>query len=105
MVAWLADAGCDALHTIDHPARNRTPDGDVSAVADRDARAVITKDADFVDSHILRGRPENLLLISTGNITNNELYALMAPLISEIARGFQTCHFIELSQTGLIFRG
>jgi predicted nuclease of predicted toxin-antitoxin system len=105
MARWLADAGCEALHTLDLPARNRTPDGGVCVQADRDGSVVITKDADFVDSHLLHGSPAKLLLISTGNISNDELHALMVPLIPDLVREFQSCRFIELARTGLIVRG
>jgi predicted nuclease of predicted toxin-antitoxin system len=105
MTGWLTAAGCDAVHTLDLPDGNRTTDDQVNEAADREQRAVITKDADFVDSHILRGRPAKLLLISAGNITNKELEALMAPLIPDIVREFQTNTFVELGRTGIIVRG
>ncbi len=105
MCGWLAAGGCDAIHTLDLPARNNTPDNNVIAFADKEGRAVATKDADFVDSHLLHGRPEKLLLISTGNITNDELAALLTPLISQIVFEFRSCRFIELSRAGLIVRG
>ena len=54
---WLAAAGCDAVHTLSLPAGNRTTDAEIVAAADREDRAVATKDADFVDSHLLQGRP------------------------------------------------
>src|SRR5437868_6847154 len=57
MTAWLAAAGCDAIHTLDLPDANRTTDEQINDVADREQRVVVTKDADFVDSHLLRGRP------------------------------------------------
>lgn len=34
--------GHDAIHTLDLPDRNATTDGEIVAVADRDARIVIT---------------------------------------------------------------
>jgi predicted nuclease of predicted toxin-antitoxin system len=102
---WLEAAGCDALHTLDFSARNRTPDENVASEADRSERAVITKDADFVDSHLLRGSPSKILLISTGNISNDDLYNLMVPLITDPVREFKTGNFIELAQSGLILRG
>lgn len=70
MAAWLTAAGCDAVHTLDLPNASRTTDEQINAVADAEQRVVITKDADFVDSHILHGRPPKLLLISTGNTAN-----------------------------------
>ena len=105
MTQWLIAAGADAVHTLDLPDANRTTDEKVNDVADREQRVVVTKDADFVDSHLLFGRPAKLLLISTGNISNRELEALMVPLIPDIIREFQVHAFLELGRTGLVTRG
>jgi predicted nuclease of predicted toxin-antitoxin system len=105
MTGWLTAAGCDAVHTLDLPDANRTTDEQVIELADREYRVVITKDADFVDSHLLLGRPAKLLLISTGNIRNSELEALIVSLIPDILREFQTSAFLELGRTGIIVRG
>jgi predicted nuclease of predicted toxin-antitoxin system len=105
MTAWLTAAGCGAVHTLDLPDGNRTTDEQINNMADREQRVVVSKDADFVDSHLLRGRPPKLLLISTGNISNRELEALMVPLIADIVREFQTNSFIELGPTGIVIRG
>jgi predicted nuclease of predicted toxin-antitoxin system len=53
----FASSGCDAKHTLELPLGNRTPDVGIIEFADRDQRALITKDGDFVDSHLLAGRP------------------------------------------------
>ncbi len=66
---------------------------------------MITKDADFVDSHLLRGEPAKLLLISTGNINNRELESVMLPLIPQIAHEFEEASLLELGRTGLVIRG
>jgi predicted nuclease of predicted toxin-antitoxin system len=66
---------------------------------------VVSKDADFVDSHVLHGRPAKLLLISTGNISNRELEGLIVPLIPAIVREFQAHPFLELDRLGLVIRG
>jgi predicted nuclease of predicted toxin-antitoxin system len=66
---------------------------------------VVTKDADFVDSHLLRGRPPKLLLISTGNISNRDLEALVVPLIADIVREFGSHSFLELGRAGIMVRG
>jgi predicted nuclease of predicted toxin-antitoxin system len=57
MANWLGSAGCDAVHTLDLPDGNRTTDMQVIEVADREQRVVVTKDADFVNEHVLHGRP------------------------------------------------
>lgn len=76
LVSLLRDAGHESLHTRDLTLQNRTPDEVVNQISLVDKRVVITKDADFVSSHLLQGKPYKLLLVSTGNIKNNELVAL-----------------------------
>ena len=105
MAAWLAAAGCDAVHTPDLPDGNRTTDEQINDVADREQRVGVTKDSDFVDSHLLRGRPAKLLLISTGNISNRDLEALVVPLIPDIVREFGSHSFLELGRFGIVVRG
>lgn len=104
VAAWLRVAGADAVHTLDLPEGNRTADVRVAECADSEERVVVTKDADFVDSHLLSGRPAKLLLISTGNLSNGELEALMKPLIPTIVRELTANAFIELGRTGVIAR-
>jgi predicted nuclease of predicted toxin-antitoxin system len=105
MCRWFSDGGCDAAHTLDLPGRNLTSDDDVISTADRDARIVVTKDADFVDSHLLLGKPEKLLLISIGNISNDELEPLITAMLTDLIREFESARFIEIHRTGLIVRG
>lgn len=63
---------------------------------------VVTKDSDFVDSFFLRGEPEKLLFIATGNISNNDLIQLLRSnwmqLLSMLAQG----DFVELNRTSLL---
>jgi len=73
IVRSLIAAGYDAIHTLDLPLQNKTPDTAILVVATAEQRVVVTKDADFVHSFHVSGRPDRLLLISTGNISNTEL--------------------------------
>ena len=104
MAAWLAAAGCDAVHTLDLPDGNRTTDEQLNDVADREQRVVITKDADFVDTHVLHGHLAKLLLVSSGNISNQDLEALMVPLIPALVREFVSHSFLELGRSGITVR-
>jgi predicted nuclease of predicted toxin-antitoxin system len=63
---------------------------------------VVTKDADFVNSFLLSCKPEKLLLISTGNISNSELRDLLIPNLPAIVAAFSTTDFVELSRSSLI---
>jgi len=51
----LSASGHDAVHTLDFPAGDRTPDRDIVQLADLDDRVVVTEDADLVDSRMLAG--------------------------------------------------
>jgi len=102
---WFVAAGCDAVHTLDLPHANRTPDADVIARADAEDRWVVSKDDDFVNSHLLHGRPAKLLLISTGNIRNRDLEALLIGLMPDILRESANCTFLEVGRSGLVVRG
>jgi predicted nuclease of predicted toxin-antitoxin system len=51
LAGWFSGAGCDALHTLDLPDANRSTDEQVIERAELDGRVVVSKDADFVNSH------------------------------------------------------
>jgi len=62
---------------------------------------VVAKDSDFVESFLLRHEPWKLLLVSTGNIGNNELLRLFQLNIEQLAESFKTFDFIELNRTSI----
>ena len=97
----LAASGHDAVHTLDFPDRNRTPDGDIVALAVRENRVVVTKDNDFVTSFLLKGLPPKLLLISTGNISNDALSKLIAANLPTIETAFAQNNFVELNASAI----
>jgi predicted nuclease of predicted toxin-antitoxin system len=94
-----------ALHTLDLSAGNRTADTSITALADREHRVVVTKDADFVDSHIVSAEPEKLLWISTGNIANADLEGILHANLVTIAHALESSHFVELNRTGVVIHG
>ncbi|HEU0176793.1 MAG TPA: DUF5615 family PIN-like protein [Blastocatellia bacterium] len=103
LAALLKQAGHDTTHTLDLPLGNRTTDTVINQLSLNEQRVVVTKDADFVDSFLLRQEPWKLLLVSTGNIRNAELITLFLANIEKITEGFDTFNFIEINQTELIF--
>jgi predicted nuclease of predicted toxin-antitoxin system len=103
LVTLLQQAGHDAIHTLDLAQGNRTPDRQINEMSVSGQRVVVTKDSDFVASFLLRQEPWKLLLVSTGNIHNDELISLFLANIEKIAAGFETFDFIEINRTDLIF--
>ena len=95
---WLREAGHDVVHTLDLPLGNATPDSVVLSIAESEQRTVVTKDDDFVQSHLIAGRPEKLLLIATGNIGNAELENLLRSNLARIELALQSGRFVEISR-------
>jgi len=99
---FLRNKGFDALHTNDLPDKERTSDSQIRSIAVSENRIVITKDYDFVDSHILMKLPEKLLIVTTGNIKNRQLFDLWHRNWELIIHLFETWDFVELSKEDVI---
>jgi predicted nuclease of predicted toxin-antitoxin system len=97
----LRDAGYDAVHTTDLPLQNGTPDEVINEISLTEQRAIVTKDADFVSTHLIYGRPWKLLLISTGNIQNSDLHQLFEQNLGRIVEAFGLHSYIELGRSHL----
>ncbi len=98
----LGTIGHDAIHTRDLPAGNRTTDAEICRVAAVDDRVVVTKDADFVNTYLLSRRPGRLLLVSVGNIANNDLERRFFSELPAIVLALSDSSFVELTTAGLV---
>ncbi|HSO82097.1 DUF5615 family PIN-like protein [Thiocapsa sp.] len=58
LARWLNTRGHDVLHTLDLPEQNRTRDADITALACREDRIVVSKDADEIISFFTGERTE-----------------------------------------------
>ena len=101
----LVALGHEAIHTLDLPAGNQTPDADLIAIADHERRILVTKDADFVSSYLVRGCPHRLLLVSTGNMDNNDLERCVLAHLVTIVEALVDGGFVELTAGGLAVHG
>lgn len=97
----LRKDGHDVIHTLDLPRKNRATDKEINEISLQEKRIVVTKDEDFVNSFILQNKPYKLLLISTGNIKNNELENLILLNIRQLIEAFEHHDFIELNRASL----
>ena len=98
----LKQAGFEATHTLELPDGNRTTDQALIKLSLADQSILVTKDSDFVQSFLLKQEPWKLLLVSTGNISNDDLMNIFQLNISQIAESFKTFDFVELNRTNLI---
>lgn len=95
-------AGHDVIHTSQMPNGNRTTDTELLAAADAEERVVITKDRDFRNSHLLRQTPRQLLIVATGNISNDALLSLFDQHLDAVVAALQEVRFIELGPDSLV---
>jgi predicted nuclease of predicted toxin-antitoxin system len=102
LARFLRSRGHDVVHTRDLPNGNRTGDREINTVSMQEQRVVITKDADFVNSFTLRAIPYKLLLVSTGNITNDALLDIFTKNIDVIETDFITYSHIEINRSTYI---
>jgi len=86
----LTAAGHDAVHTLNLPDQNRSSDSYIARLADSEGRAVISKDADFVTSHIVHGSP------------NSTLPPRVLGNLDRIAGAFESVVYVELTTTTII---
>lgn len=101
-MSFFKTHGHEAVHTAELPEKNHTPDEKIRRMADAEDRIVVSKDDDFVTSHLLRGTPRRVLLISTGNISNPELLRLMQDNIDSLEKALAEGAFVELTRTSLV---
>jgi predicted nuclease of predicted toxin-antitoxin system len=93
----LREKGYDTVHTDDLPNKERTTDTEIRTLSKAENRIVITKDNDFFESYIIKKSPAALLLVSTGNIVNKDLFTLFNKYFDLIIKHFETHNFVEIT--------
>ncbi|EIE03401.1 DUF5615 family PIN-like protein [Leptospira licerasiae] len=102
LVYLFKEKNFEVLHTEHLPLGNKTSDSDIISYCDSNDLILITKDSDFLDSYLIRKKPRKLLVVTTGNIKNKELFSLFQQFLSKIAEEFNDSDWLELSNKGLI---
>jgi len=80
------------------PKQNATPDREIIQLADQEERIVVSKDSDFLDNYILDDRPHKLLLVSTGNINNDDLIHLFEQNLETLQSLFEENAVIAINE-------
>jgi len=98
----LSGLGFDVIHTDFLANKNRTTDTELIALCEKDKRILVSKDRDFVDSFVVRNKPEKFLWITTGNISNEKLIHIFQKHHQAIKDLFELHFFVELTNEDLI---
>ena len=98
----LNDKGYDSIHTLNLPDENTTTDRYIRELAYRESSILITKDVDFLRSYLISKRPEKLILIKTGNISNSALMEIFSSGLSVIVTLIQKHTMLEITKEEII---
>lgn len=98
----LINLGYDSIHTLDLPDKNKSTDQFIIQISTDQNRVVVTKDRDFLESFLINGVPQKLLMVRTGNITNDQLLILFNKNIRLISDLFERSNLIELNSIEII---
>jgi predicted nuclease of predicted toxin-antitoxin system len=96
---FLNEKGFDSIHTLELLQLNNTSDSAIISIAIEQKRVVITKDKDFLESFLLNSKPEKLIIVRTGNITNQLLIKLFQDNIEYIVSLLLKSNLLEITTT------
>ena len=89
LATYLRRKGWDALHTLDYPKGQFLTDAEIREIAVNETRIIITKDEDFADYYWAKGSPPRVLLVTVGNMKNNDLIDLFQANLDQILQLFE----------------
>jgi predicted nuclease of predicted toxin-antitoxin system len=100
---WLINNGFDTIHTAELFKGNLSSDRDIIEFAEIQNRIIITKDSDFLKYRILHQKPAFLLMVTTGNIKNRDLFNLFESQFLIILEAYNKNHkVIEINTHSII---
>lgn len=98
---FFSQQGHDALHTINLARKNATGDRRIIDIAKESNSIIVSKDKDFYYSAILDKEPIKLIMVSTGNIHNNDLISLFRENLEKICELIEQHQVIEIDTTSV----
>lgn len=86
------------------PAANATDDKTIREICVSQQRILVTKDTDFENSYYLKYEPAQLILETTGNISNAELLQLFSNSLPYFEELLHSHAFLEIAKDKIIVR-
>lgn len=94
--------GLDSIHTAELPKGYYTSDNDIISLSILQNRVVITKDLDFLESYLVTSKPDKLILIRTGNITNSKLLDIFSSNFDLICSMISRSNLVEINTNAIV---
>ena len=98
----LISKNYDVIHTDNLPNKEFTSDNELRIISLNQNRIIISKDSDFLDSHLINEIPQKLLIVTTGHILNKFLLQLFDKHFEEVVTLFETYNLIEFDNHQII---
>ena len=98
----LIELGIESFHVDDLPKGDETPDLEIIEYADNNNLTVVTKDFDFYHSFMTVKKSKKLLLVTTGNLKNRQLFDLFRNNFAIIQKALKRSSFTELNNEGIV---
>ena len=102
LVNFLRERGVDATHVNRILNKWYTRDSEIARYVDETGSFLITKDADFRDSHFITGKPARVVRVTLGNLSNDQLIALFDHHWTMLRSVFKEARcYVEIGTGGL----
>lgn len=99
----IVELGHEATHVNSILDKWHTSDEGIRKYADSHNMILISKDADFRDSHFLFASPKQLLKVNLGNISNDQRIVAIKKAIRVISDHWSPIFLIEIDKTNYDF--
>jgi predicted nuclease of predicted toxin-antitoxin system len=99
---FFNNSGYDSIHTLDLPEGNMSTDSVINTISVEQNRIVVTKDADFLETFLVKKLPPRLILVKTGNIKNSELLGIFRNNLTRIGDMLKQGDLIEITRDEII---
>lgn len=104
VVRFLESVGIEAVHVNDILDSSYTKDQVIARYADEHDYVILSKDADFRNSHLLKGEPQKLLKVNLGNLSTNKLISILEEHLDLFQTKFeQGKSMIEINPDSIVF--
>ncbi|MBI3521040.1 MAG: DUF5615 family PIN-like protein [Bacteroidetes bacterium] len=101
LAAILNELGYQSIHVDSLINGDESTDTEIINYAEKHQLIVVTKDSDFFHSHSLLKKPAKLLLVSTGNIKNKQLFDIFRRNHLKLYELFEIVNFVEINSNGI----
>ena len=103
LASFLCRKGFDAIHTTSFKDGHLLEDEQITQIAIKQNRIIITKDNDFSEYFFLKGAPPKVLHLSVGNVRNREMIDWLESVLNLILPSFESgSELIEINLKEMI---